>query len=168
MRRLRHLRPSRSGQHDLPRASTRCSIAARRAPASRRRTASRCASRARWATSPTSSTARRWRSCRAARRSATCATRRPARAGCSMRSRSSSTARTARLRICHNGNLVNARELRDDLVRQGSIFQSNSDTEVILHLYARSKAPTRRGRDRRIGLAGAGRVLARDADARIG
>src|SRR3989449_1200370 len=42
--------------------------------------------------------------------------------------------------ICHNGNLVNARELRDDLVRQGSIFQSNSDTEVILHLYARSKA----------------------------
>jgi len=44
--------------------------------------------------------------------------------------------------VCHNGNLVNARELRDDLVRQGSIFQSNSDTEVILHLYARSKAPT--------------------------
>jgi amidophosphoribosyltransferase len=44
--------------------------------------------------------------------------------------------------LCHNGNLVNARELRDDLVRQGSIFQSSSDTEVILHLYARSKAPT--------------------------
>ena len=42
--------------------------------------------------------------------------------------------------ICHNGNLVNARELRDDLVRQGSIFQSTSDTEVLLHLYARSKA----------------------------
>ena len=42
--------------------------------------------------------------------------------------------------LCHNGNIVNARELRDDLVRQGSIFQSNSDTEVILHLYARSKA----------------------------
>ncbi len=42
--------------------------------------------------------------------------------------------------VCHNGNLVNARELRDDLVRQGSIFQSSSDTEVILHLYARSKA----------------------------
>ena len=42
--------------------------------------------------------------------------------------------------ICHNGNLVNAGELRDDLVRQGSIFQSNSDTEVVLHLYARSKA----------------------------
>src|ERR671935_3004161 len=44
--------------------------------------------------------------------------------------------------LCHNGNLVNARELRDDLVRQGSIFQSSSDTEVILHLYARSRAST--------------------------
>jgi amidophosphoribosyltransferase len=44
--------------------------------------------------------------------------------------------------VCHNGNLVNARELREDLVRQGSIFQSNSDTEVVLHLYARSKAAT--------------------------
>jgi amidophosphoribosyltransferase len=42
--------------------------------------------------------------------------------------------------ICHNGNLVNARELRDELVRQGSIFQSGTDTEVVLHLYARSKA----------------------------
>jgi amidophosphoribosyltransferase len=42
--------------------------------------------------------------------------------------------------ICHNGNLVNARELRDGLVREGSIFQSTSDTEVFLHLYARSKA----------------------------
>jgi amidophosphoribosyltransferase len=42
--------------------------------------------------------------------------------------------------ICHNGNLVNAPELKDELVRQGSIFQSSSDTEVVLHLYARSKA----------------------------
>jgi amidophosphoribosyltransferase len=42
--------------------------------------------------------------------------------------------------IGHNGNLVNARELREDLVQQGSIFQSSSDTEVIAHLYARSKA----------------------------
>jgi amidophosphoribosyltransferase len=42
--------------------------------------------------------------------------------------------------ICHNGNLVNATELRDDLVGQGSIFQSSTDTEVIVHLYARSKA----------------------------
>jgi amidophosphoribosyltransferase len=44
--------------------------------------------------------------------------------------------------IGHNGNLVNARELRDELVGHGSIFQSSSDTEVVLHLYARSKAPT--------------------------
>jgi amidophosphoribosyltransferase len=44
--------------------------------------------------------------------------------------------------ICHNGNLVNATELRDALVRQGSIFQSSTDTEVILHLYARSRAAT--------------------------
>jgi amidophosphoribosyltransferase len=42
--------------------------------------------------------------------------------------------------IGHNGNLVNAQELRNELVRQGSIFQSSSDTEVVLHLYARSKA----------------------------
>ena len=42
--------------------------------------------------------------------------------------------------LCHNGNLVNAPELRDELVRQGSIFQTNSDTEVVLHLYARSTA----------------------------
>ena len=43
--------------------------------------------------------------------------------------------------LCHNGNLVNAQELRDELVRRGSIFQTSSDTEVILHLYARSQAP---------------------------
>jgi amidophosphoribosyltransferase len=44
--------------------------------------------------------------------------------------------------IGHNGNLINAQELRHELVRQGSIFQSSSDTEVVLHLYARSKAAT--------------------------
>ena len=42
--------------------------------------------------------------------------------------------------ICHNGNLTNADDLRNELVSQGSIFQSGSDTEVMLHLYARSKA----------------------------
>jgi amidophosphoribosyltransferase len=42
--------------------------------------------------------------------------------------------------IGHNGNLVNARELRDELVREGSIFQTSSDTEVVLHLYAKSRA----------------------------
>jgi amidophosphoribosyltransferase len=44
--------------------------------------------------------------------------------------------------ICHNGNLVNASELREQLVQQGSIFQSSTDTEVVLHLYARSRAAT--------------------------
>jgi amidophosphoribosyltransferase len=41
--------------------------------------------------------------------------------------------------IAHNGNLTNARILRDGLVREGAIFQSTSDTEVIIHLAARSK-----------------------------
>jgi amidophosphoribosyltransferase len=44
--------------------------------------------------------------------------------------------------ICHNGNLVNGSELRDRLVAECAIFQTTSDTEVLLHLYARSKAPT--------------------------
>ena len=44
--------------------------------------------------------------------------------------------------LCHNGNLVNATELRERLVKEGSIFQTNSDTEVVLHLYAKSTAPT--------------------------
>jgi amidophosphoribosyltransferase len=44
--------------------------------------------------------------------------------------------------VGHNGNLVNAQELRDMLVQQGSIFQTTSDTEVLLHLYARSRAAT--------------------------
>ncbi|MGH6872441.1 MAG: amidophosphoribosyltransferase [Rhizomicrobium sp.] len=43
--------------------------------------------------------------------------------------------------IAHNGNLTNARGLRDELVRDGAIFQSTSDTEVIIHLAARSKGP---------------------------
>jgi amidophosphoribosyltransferase len=43
--------------------------------------------------------------------------------------------------IAHNGNLTNARDLRDKLVGDGSIFQSTSDTECILQLIARSKRP---------------------------
>src|SRR5205807_7449200 len=41
--------------------------------------------------------------------------------------------------VAHNGNLVNAQEIRSRLEAQGSIFQTNSDTEVIVHLIALSK-----------------------------
>lgn len=41
------------------------------------------------------------------------------------------------LSLAHNGNLVNARELREELERAGSIFHTDMDTEVILHLAAR-------------------------------
>ena len=40
------------------------------------------------------------------------------------------------LALAHNGNLTNALELRQELVSRGSIFQSTSDTEVIIHLTA--------------------------------
>src|ERR671924_2431485 len=43
------------------------------------------------------------------------------------------------LAVAHNGNLINAGEVRDALVRDGAIFQTNSDTEVIVHLFARAK-----------------------------
>ena len=43
------------------------------------------------------------------------------------------------LALCHNGNLVNALQVRRELEQAGSIFQSSSDSEVILHLIARSK-----------------------------
>src|ERR687896_1494487 len=35
--------------------------------------------------------------------------------------------------IAHNGNIVNANEIKDRLVSEGSIFQTNSDTEVVVH-----------------------------------
>jgi len=44
--------------------------------------------------------------------------------------------------MCHNGNIVNAPELRKELEKAGSIFQSTSDTEVLIHLVARSRAST--------------------------
>ncbi len=40
--------------------------------------------------------------------------------------------------IAHNGNLTNAASLRRELIERGSIFQSSSDTECIIHLMARS------------------------------
>src|SRR5690606_21296502 len=41
--------------------------------------------------------------------------------------------------IAHNGNLTNAWTLRKQLIREGAIFQSTSDTEVIIHLVAMSE-----------------------------
>ncbi|MFH1679871.1 MAG: amidophosphoribosyltransferase [Candidatus Eisenbacteria bacterium] len=46
------------------------------------------------------------------------------------------------LALAHNGNLVNAWELRQDLEREGAIFQTSMDTEVIVHLIARSRRKT--------------------------
>jgi amidophosphoribosyltransferase len=46
------------------------------------------------------------------------------------------------LAICHNGNLTNSYQLRKQLVRRGSLFQSTSDTEVIVHLIATSAQAT--------------------------
>jgi len=43
------------------------------------------------------------------------------------------------LALAHNGNLVNAAELRKDLEAQGAIFQSTSDSEVVVHLVAHAK-----------------------------
>src|SRR3989440_5548113 len=47
-----------------------------------------------------------------------------------------------RVALAHNGNLVNAPEIRARLETQGSIFQTNSDTEVIVHLIAVSREHT--------------------------
>ena len=46
------------------------------------------------------------------------------------------------LAVAHNGNLVNAGEIRARLEKQGAIFQTTSDTEVIMHLIAHSKEQT--------------------------
>ncbi len=58
--------------------------------------------------------------------------------------------------VAHNGNITNAAELRRELEREGSIFQASSDTEVILHLVARSRERTLAGASAR-GAAATGR-----------
>ena len=50
--------------------------------------------------------------------------------------------RGTHIALAHNGNLVNAVELRNTLEARGSIFASSMDSEVLLHLLARSQAPT--------------------------
>jgi amidophosphoribosyltransferase len=52
------------------------------------------------------------------------------------------TCNKGKIAVAHNGNITNAAELRRDLEHDGSIFQTSSDTEVILHLVARSRERT--------------------------
>ena len=49
------------------------------------------------------------------------------------------TCKIGQIAAAHNGNLTNAGELREEMERDGSIFASTTDTEVIMHLIARSK-----------------------------
>lgn len=62
-----------------------------------------------------------------------------------------------KIAVAHNGNITNALELRRELEDEGSIFQASSDTEVILHLVARSRERTLAGalRDAMLQLEGA-------------
>ncbi len=46
------------------------------------------------------------------------------------------------LAVAHNGNLTNALQLKKELIERGSLFQSTSDTEAIIHLIAFSQART--------------------------
>jgi amidophosphoribosyltransferase len=67
------------------------------------------------------------------------------------------TCNKGQIALAHNGNIVNATELRQELGRRGSIFQASSDTEVVLHLLARSSERTLAGalRDALLQLEGA-------------
>jgi amidophosphoribosyltransferase len=56
--------------------------------------------------------------------------------------------RCGTLAIAHNGNLTNAPELKRDLVERGAIFTTSSDTEILVHLIARSEADTVEGQIR--------------------
>jgi amidophosphoribosyltransferase len=54
--------------------------------------------------------------------------------------------RGGHIALAHNGNLINATELRYELEEQGAIFASSMDSEVLVHRIARSTAPTPEGR----------------------
>jgi len=55
------------------------------------------------------------------------------------------TSHGKQIALCHNGNLVNAEEIKRDLDAEGAIFTSTSDTEVVLHLVAKSRECTIEG-----------------------
>ncbi|MEG2253941.1 MAG: class II glutamine amidotransferase, partial [Vagococcus sp.] len=44
--------------------------------------------------------------------------------------------------LAHNGNLVNAKSLRQEVEKEGGIFHSNSDTEILMHLVRKSQKDT--------------------------
>jgi len=46
------------------------------------------------------------------------------------------------LSIAHNGNLVNIKNIRNELQKNGALFQTSTDTEIIIHLIARAKGKT--------------------------
>jgi len=74
------------------------------------------------------------------------------------------------LALAHNGNLTNALGLRRELVEQGCLFQSTSDTEVIIHLIARSRRPSvvERLIDALAQVQGAYSLIALSGDALLG
>src|SRR5690606_27619826 len=52
------------------------------------------------------------------------------------------TTNKGRLAIAHNGNISNAKEIRERLEAEGATFNASSDTEVVLHLISRSRQKT--------------------------
>ena len=66
--------------------------------------------------------------------------------------------------LAHNGNLINAVELHDELLERGVTFSSTSDSEIIAALIATHPAELRRGCDRRRAAAAARGVLDRRDD----
>ena len=165
MRRLRHLRPSRRPPTSPTWGFTPCSTGARRAPGIATGDGEQDAGLPGDGARRRCLHARRPRQrCPATSRSAIPATRPPARAGSQNAQPMLIDCAHGQIAIAHNGNIVNARELRDELVRNGSIFQTSSDTEVVLHLYARSRAAVGRRGAGRVGDAGQRRVLARAPD----
>jgi len=146
MRRLRNIWQSRSRESDVPRVCTRCSIAVRRARASSPRMV--LASRAMRAMGHVAEAfdEQAFHELPGHLRSAIRATRQRGRAGSQMPSHSLIDCSHGQIAVAHNGNIVNARELRDELVRDGAIFQTSSDTEVLLHLstLVRRRLPSKR------------------------
>ena len=122
--------------------SMRYSIAARRAPASRPAIIARSAARNRWGMSPISSLPSKSRACRA---NMAIGHTRYSTAGDTVLLNAQPfvvACNKGQIAVAHNGNITNAGELKRDLEREGSIFQASSDTEVVLHLVARSRERT--------------------------